>query len=306
MKKAILSLVLLMSGMFAMAQGSGTGGIKEGDVAPNLTLKTEKGDNFDLYNYNTGSSYKVLFFWSSTNVESQRSLAVLKLLVDKYWINGVSFIGISFDTDANAWTKCFTDAKLNRMIHVSELKDVANSPAAKTYQLSSIPMVYLMDNTNKVAFATNDVNKLVYKLDELDRAGKLINNAYQTPDQMPEFRGGKKILMMFLSRSVRYPQKALQMGAQAKVTVTFVVDKDGKVQDITPTGYDLISIGSAEFSKLDDAGKEAAKSSIHDLFCAEAQRVVSGMPKWKPGLKNGQPISVKYDLPITFRMTFSE
>nr|MBP7472841.1 energy transducer TonB [Prevotella sp.] len=307
MKKAILSLVMLLSVMSVMGQDAVIGTtIKEGDVAPNIQMKNEKGEDFNLYSLNNGSSYKLLYFWTSTNEECQRSTAVLKLLVDKYWINGVSFIGVNFDTDADAWTKAFTDAKLTRMINVSELKDAASSEGAKAYGITTLPELILIDSSNKLVSATNDINKMVYKLDELDRAGKIVNNAYQTPDQNPEFRGGKAMLMNFLSRNVRYPQKAVQMGAQAKVVVTFVIDKEGKVKDVTATDYELISIGSKDYLRLDDETKEKTKQQVRTIFCDEAERVVSGMPKWTPGMKNGQTLTVKYNLPVTFRMSFAQ
>ena len=42
--------------------------------------------------------------------------------------------------------------------------------------------------------------------------------------------------------------------------------------------------------------------SVHPLLDAEALRVIKRMPKWKPGKVNGEPVNVKYRLPITFKL----
>jgi len=41
---------------------------------------------------------------------------------------------------------------------------------------------------------------------------------------------------------------------------------------------------------------------VHPLLDAEALRVIKRMPKWKPGKANGEPVNVKYRLPITFKL----
>ena len=97
-------------------------------------------------------------------------------------------------------------------------------------------------------------------------------------DEMPQFPGGEKALMKYLSNNVRYPKGAMKSGAQGRVVLQFVVDEDGRVTDVKTV------------------------KSVHPLLDAEAERVARGMPDWKPGRREGKNMSVKYTLPISFKM----
>lgn len=97
-------------------------------------------------------------------------------------------------------------------------------------------------------------------------------------DEMPQFPGGEKALMKYLSNNVRYPKGAMKSGAQGRVVLQFVVDEDGRVTDVKTV------------------------RSVHPLLDAEAERVARGMPDWKPGRREGKNMSVKYTLPISFKM----
>ena len=102
--------------------------------------------------------------------------------------------------------------------------------------------------------------------------------AFDVVEQMPQFPGGPAALMQFLSQSVKYPKEAFEKGIQGRVIANFVVEKDG-------------SITEARIVK-----------SVDPLLDAEALRVVGTMPNWAPGTQNGEPVRVKYTVPITFRL----
>jgi periplasmic protein TonB len=95
---------------------------------------------------------------------------------------------------------------------------------------------------------------------------------------MPQFPGGEDQLVKFLSTAVMYPRKARRKGIAGKVLVEFTVDKTGKVQNV------------------------GVERSVHPLLDQEAIRVVSSMGMWTPGLKDGEPFSAKYKLPISFKL----
>jgi TonB family protein len=97
-------------------------------------------------------------------------------------------------------------------------------------------------------------------------------------EQMPQFPGGPAALMEFLSKNIRYPKEADKNNIQGRVIVTFTVEKDG-------------SISEAHTVK-----------SVDPLLDAEAIRVINAMPNWIPGRQNGDPVRVKYTVPITFRL----
>ena len=99
--------------------------------------------------------------------------------------------------------------------------------------------------------------------------------------QQPEFPGGTAALMQFLSKSIKYPAECRDSSIEGRVIVSFVIGKDGDI--IEP---------------------EVVKS-VHPLLDAEALRVISLMPNWAPGMQQGQPVRVKYSVPITFRLNGS-
>ena len=107
---------------------------------------------------------------------------------------------------------------------------------------------------------------------------KAEKEAFDVVEQMPQFPGGPAALMQFLSSNVKYPKEAFEKGIQGRVIANFVVEKDG-------------SITEARIVK-----------SVDPLLDAEALRVVGTMPNWAPGTQNGEPVRVKYTVPITFRL----
>ena len=99
---------------------------------------------------------------------------------------------------------------------------------------------------------------------------------------MPEFPGGQGALLQFLAKSIKYPVIAQQNGIQGRVTCSFVVGKDGVIRNI-----------------------EVIRG-VDPSLDMEAARVISMMPKWKPGTQKGKEVSVKYTVPVTFRLQGKE
>lgn len=95
---------------------------------------------------------------------------------------------------------------------------------------------------------------------------------------MPEYPGGEKEMMKFLAENIKYPTVAKENGISGKVYVTFIVDKNGLIDNITV----LRGIGGG----CDE----------------EAMRVIKMMPKWKPGTQRGQAVRVQYNVPIKFTL----
>jgi len=97
-------------------------------------------------------------------------------------------------------------------------------------------------------------------------------------DQHPEFPGGSQAMMDFISQNIRYPEKAKVEGVYGRVTVSFVVEKDGSTSNV-----EVIRGVDPELDK-------------------EALRLVRSMPKWMPGKKQGQDVRVRFTLPVQFRL----
>jgi protein TonB len=92
----------------------------------------------------------------------------------------------------------------------------------------------------------------------------------------PEPYGGVAAWSKFLQKNLRYPAEAVDKGMSGKVWVSFIVEKNGHISSI------VVEKGAGY--GMDE----------------EALRVLSLAPPWKPGKQNGQPVRVKYTLPLNF------
>ena len=104
------------------------------------------------------------------------------------------------------------------------------------------------------------------------------NKVFDMVEEMPSFPGGPAALMQFLQSNTHYPAVAQENGVQGRVTVSFVVEKDGSITDV-----------------------QVARSADPSLD-KEAVRVVKSMPRWTPGRQNGSTVRVKFNVPVTFRL----
>lgn len=97
-------------------------------------------------------------------------------------------------------------------------------------------------------------------------------------EEMPTFPGGDQALLEYMAKNTKYPPLARENGLQGIVVVTFVVDENGKINNVQV----LRGIGGG----CDE----------------EAIRVVQSMPAWKPGKQRGMPVRVQYNLPFRFTL----
>lgn len=110
-------------------------------------------------------------------------------------------------------------------------------------------------------------------VEDEDRPG-----VYIVVDQMPEFPSGDKGLYQFIADNVKYPAEAKEEGIKGRVFVNFIVEPDGSVSDIRV----LRGIGGG----CDE----------------EAVRVVESLPRFKPGMQDGEAVRVSYTIPVFFRL----
>ncbi len=112
--------------------------------------------------------------------------------------------------------------------------------------------------------------------DPLDYADE--ERIFYSHEAMPDFPGGIEAMYAYLARELRYPAMAKNAGISGKVYVQFIVNKEGDVESVKL----LRGIGGG----CDE----------------EALRVVSAMPRWKPALQNGKPVSVMFNIPLVFSL----
>jgi protein TonB len=97
-------------------------------------------------------------------------------------------------------------------------------------------------------------------------------------EEMPEFPGGTEALFKYVYDNIQYPQIALENEIEGNVYVRFCVTYKGKVEQISIT------------------------RGVHPSLDAEAIRVVSTLPSWKPGRQAGNPVNVWYQFRIQFQL----
>ena len=85
-------------------------------------------------------------------------------------------------------------------------------------------------------------------------------------------------MLEYLESNLRYPVLAEENGIQGRVVVSFIIEKDGSINDVK------------------------VEKHIEKVFDKESVRLVKNMPKWNPGKKDGKPVRVRHSIPIMFRL----
>ncbi len=119
---------------------------------------------------------------------------------------------------------------------------------------------------------------LVEDLKQVVTEAPVEEEVFDMVEQAPQFPGGPAELMAWLGKNIRYPVIAQENGIQGRVTCQFVVGSDGSVRDIK------------------------VMRGVDPSLDKEAVRVIQSMPKWIPGRQNGKAVSVRYTLPVTFKL----
>lgn len=135
--------------------------------------------------------------------------------------------------------------------------------------------------TGAVATVSEDlgqINKVVWVPPVVETEKVEEDVIHVTAEIMPEFPGGMAALMKYLGANIKYPTISQEMGSMGRVIVQFVVDKDGTITNPT------------------------VARGVDAYLDKEAIRVISSMPKWKPGVQNGKKVRVKYTVPVVFRL----
>lgn len=101
---------------------------------------------------------------------------------------------------------------------------------------------------------------------------------FDVVEVMPQYPGGQIAMLKYIMENIKYPEQAMKEGIQGRVTVRFIVEKDGSISNVKPV------------------------LSVHPLLDKEAVRVVESMPKWSPGKQNGKPVRVRFNVPVMFKL----
>lgn len=178
-------------------------------------------------------------------------------------------------------TLSFSMQNLKKRIKVMNRKKSTNKWVAGIYAAMSLPIIALlligtqMVTIDKV-FAAAPEEISINQTPPTETPDK--DGVFDFLKDMPEFNGGQKALIDFLLKNVKYPPEAIEKNIQGRVMVRFIIEKDGKVSNV-----EVIN-------------------GVDELLDKEAVRVVSSMPNWKPGRYEGDPVRVRYTLPIQWRL----
>jgi periplasmic protein TonB len=149
---------------------------------------------------------------------------------------------------------------------VDDTFDITNTLMTNEDALGSIKDGIVVEKLDSI---TEDISPVSVKKDE---------EIFIKVEESPLFPGGDIALLKYIADNTKYPAEAIEINLEGKVVVKFAVMSDGsvsKVQTIT---------------------------RINPLLDQEAIRVVSSLPRWKPGKQNGKPVSVWFSVPVTFQL----
>lgn len=104
------------------------------------------------------------------------------------------------------------------------------------------------------------------------------DKVYEVVEVMPEYPGGQNELLTYLARNIKYPEESVKNKEEGRVSLTFIVNKDGSISDV-----------------------KVVRNATPPLD-AEAIRIVKSMPNWTPGKEKGKVVRVAYTVPVTFRL----
>ena len=142
----------------------------------------------------------------------------------------------------------------------------------------------------------DELNEVDIELELIDASDESTNEDYETSipgdweygdeasneiipflpsEDMPVFPGN---VQKWIRENIHYPLLAIENGIEGRVFVQVVVERDGSISNIKVV------------------------RSVDASLDKEAVRVISKMPKWKPGKQRGKAVRVSYTLPIVFQL----
>ena len=168
MKRTVLAAITLMLAITMQAQSTqqdmddkyATELVKAGTTAPDFKMKTPDGKTIQLSKIGKGKTV-VLDFWASWCPDCRKDAPEVVRLYEEYRQYGIEFIGISMDTDVEAWKKAIEKFGISYP-QVSELKKFKETDIAKAYGVKWIPSMVVVGADGQVKLST----VLTYKVDK--------------------------------------------------------------------------------------------------------------------------------------------
>ena len=166
-------------------------------------------------------------------------------------------------------------------IPISSSKIVQGKRTSVDSEKKGIAIAEIKEHKEKESAELDEIVVVGYSSNEKQESEK-DKKVYDVVEVPPVFAGGEKAMFEYLSKNIRYPVEAQKQKIQGRVVVQFVVNDEGKVS-------------SAKIVY-----------SIDTYLDAEALRIINAMPDWTPGKQGGKNVSVRYVLPIQFKLQGNE
>lgn len=167
------------------------------------------------------------------------------------------------------------------IIPISSSKIVQGKRTSVDSEKKGIAIAKIKEHKEKESAELDEIVVVGYSSNEKQDSEK-DKKVYDVVEVPPVFAGGEKAMFEYLSKNIRYPVEAQKQKIQGRVVVQFVVNDEGKVS-------------SAKIVY-----------SIDTYLDAEALRIINAMPDWTPGKQGGKNVSVRYVLPIQFKLQGKE
>lgn len=166
-------------------------------------------------------------------------------------------------------------------IPISSSKIVQGKRTSVDSEKKGIAVAEIKEHKEKESAELDEIVVVGYSSNEKQDSenDKKVFDVVEVP---PVFAGGEKAMFEYLSKNIRYPVEAQKQKIQGRVVVQFVVNDEGKV-----TNAKIVY-------------------SIDTYLDAEALRIINAMPDWTPGKQGGKNVSVRYVLPIQFKLQGNE
>ena len=141
--------------------------VKAGTKAPDFKMKTPEGKTIQLSKYAKGKTV-VLDFWASWCPDCRKDAPEVLRMYEAYHQYGIEFIGVSMDTDVEAWKKAIEKYCI-KYPQVSELKKFKETDISKSYGVKWIPSMVVVGPDGQVKLSTVVIDKVDKYLKELTK-----------------------------------------------------------------------------------------------------------------------------------------
>lgn len=212
---------------------------------------------------------------NEADLESIRSSL---FMVGLNYIAGIVLAAFTFQTISGDNGMAELNEKSAENVYQQDEKKEETPPPVETPQVDVPPPVteeiIEEENTEEEPITVVEVPPVVIAEETVIVEEEII----EFPDVEAEFKGGAQAMMKYIQQNIQYPPTSIEMNEQGKVYLSFVVEADGSISNV--------SIERGVSKDIDN----------------EAKRIVRSMPKWTPGEAKGKKSRTRCRLPINFQL----